>query len=109
MIRQPSGLARLKGLKWIYIMVLFPGHQVRLDHVPDRPFSPVSVMGLGTLSIISVGPFNVIRGPGDQTREQAITKRRTLVTNPLYHFSSSLQRANRNLRPETPGQLTGSL
>ena len=45
-------------------MIGFSDHQVGLDHVPDRPPRAISVMALRPLPIVTVGPFDVVGGPG---------------------------------------------
>ncbi len=45
-------------------MIRLTHHQVRLDHVPDRPPRAISVMALRPLPIVTVGPFDVVGGPG---------------------------------------------
>lgn len=44
-------------------MIGLPHHQIRLNHIPDCPLRPISVMGLGPLSIETIGPFHMIGGP----------------------------------------------
>lgn len=35
-------------------------HQVRFDHIPNRPVGPVSVMALGSLPVVPIGPLHMV-------------------------------------------------
>ena len=45
-------------------MTQLPHHQVRLDHVPDRPLGSVEVVALRPLPIVTIRLLNVVGGPG---------------------------------------------
>ena len=45
-------------------MISLPHHQIRLYHIPDRPFGSIPVVALGPLSVVSVRSLDVVRSAG---------------------------------------------
>ena len=50
------------GVLWAVVM--FPNHQIRLDHVPNRPLRAVPVMALGPFAIVAIRPLDMVCGAG---------------------------------------------
>ena len=63
-----SGSRTAPGSPQLYrpspVVTSLPHHQVRFNHIYNRPFGSVPVMALGPLPIESVRPFYVICGAG---------------------------------------------
>ncbi len=54
------GLDSLEAFPLSAIVTYFSKHQIRFDHVPNRPFDSISVMDFGSFAVIAVDSLDVV-------------------------------------------------